>query len=226
MREVGRQSVDRGLVELDVAGVHDGPVRRVEAERATVRDRVGDLDDFDGERCVLHRGADGDLSQVGLRDVGPLTQDGRDERERQLGPIDRQAAAEVAQQVGQRTDVVEVAMGEEDRFHVIPALQQPTPVGQDEIHTEVLGVREEHTDVDDGDPAIDLDGRHVATDLPESTEESDLHGWMGCRVTSSGRSGVRHRRSGHVVVDGASGRASGLRCVRSSKGHPAAHPQW
>ena len=52
-----------------------------------------------------------------------------------------------------RPDVVQVAMGEEDRLDVVGALADPPPVGQDEVDTEVLCVGEQHPDVHDGQPA-------------------------------------------------------------------------
>jgi hypothetical protein len=53
VRQVGGHAVDRGLVELEVAGVHDDPVRGPEREGAAVGDRVADLDDLDREGPVL-----------------------------------------------------------------------------------------------------------------------------------------------------------------------------
>jgi hypothetical protein len=72
--------------------------------------------------------------------------------------------------------VVEVTVREEHRLDVIAARDEPAPVRKDEVDTEVLGVGEEHAAVDDGDPPVDLDGRHVAPDAAESAEErDDLH---------------------------------------------------
>ena len=49
-REVGELAVDRGVVELEVAGVDDRPDRRLEGDAHRVGDRVADAERDDAER--------------------------------------------------------------------------------------------------------------------------------------------------------------------------------
>ena len=49
--EVGAATVDRGEVELEVAGVEDHALRRVQRDRVCVWHRVGDRDELDVERA-------------------------------------------------------------------------------------------------------------------------------------------------------------------------------
>ncbi len=52
--EVGAPAVDRGEVELPVAGVQHHALPGVDGDRVGVRDRVGDRDELDAERADLH----------------------------------------------------------------------------------------------------------------------------------------------------------------------------
>ena len=52
-REVGQLAVDRGVVELEVAGVDDDADRRPEGDPHRVRDRVADPERDDAERPDL-----------------------------------------------------------------------------------------------------------------------------------------------------------------------------
>jgi hypothetical protein len=63
--EVGRPPVDRGLVELEVAGVDDHPVRGAEGVGDPVGDRVADLDRLGVERALLDDVARLDLDELG-----------------------------------------------------------------------------------------------------------------------------------------------------------------
>ena len=64
--QVGEPAVDRGEVELPVAGVHDHALRRVERGGEAVGHRVGDGDELDVERADLAALAVGDRDEVGV----------------------------------------------------------------------------------------------------------------------------------------------------------------
>ena len=93
--------------------------------------------------------------------------------DRQQAAVDHRRLADLAQHVGQRPDVVLVAVGEDDRLDVVGAVAQVGEVGQDEVDPEHLGGREHQAGVDDDDPAVVLDHGHVLADLPQPAEGED-----------------------------------------------------
>ena len=99
-RQVGAPSVERRLVDLEVAGVVDDALRRGDGERAGVGDGVGHRDELDGEGGAVARAdhlAVADLAQVGP-DAG-LLEPRPEQREREPGPVDRDR--HVAEEEGQ-----------------------------------------------------------------------------------------------------------------------------
>ena len=99
-----------------------------------------------------------------------LVELGADHADRQQAAVDHRRHADLAQHVGQRPDVVLVAVGEDDRLDVVGAVAQVGEVGQDEVDAEHLGGREHQAGVDDDDPAAVLDHGHVLADLAQSPE--------------------------------------------------------
>ena len=65
--EVGAATIDRRVVDLEVARVDDDALGRVEGRRETVRDRVGDGDELDVERPDRAPLAVGDRDQLRRR---------------------------------------------------------------------------------------------------------------------------------------------------------------
>ena len=136
--------------------------------------------------------------------------------DRQRPAVDRRRHADLAQHVGQRADVVLVAVGEHDRLDVVGALAQVGEVGQHEVDPEHLGGREHQPGVDDDDPAVVLDDGHVLADLPQAPEREDAapsrsrryraplgdQQAAGARAPRGSRSrslvGRRHHRQPHV----------------------------
>ena len=70
--EVGEAAVDRGEVELPVAGVQDHALRGVERGGEAVGHRVGDGDELDVERADLAALAVGHRDQLGLAEQAGL----------------------------------------------------------------------------------------------------------------------------------------------------------
>ena len=92
----------------------------------------------------------------------------------------------MAQQEGERADVVLVAVGEEDRPHLLAPLDEPGEVGGDDVDAERL-VGEEDAAVDDRDPAGGLDGEAVHAHLAEAAERDDAdRGWHGGSLAREG----------------------------------------
>ena len=109
--EVGEATVDRGEVELEVAGVEDHALRRVERGGEAVGHRVRDRDELDVERADLAPLAVGDRDQLGAVEQPGLVDAVAGQAERERRAVDRER--ELAQQEGQTADVVLVAVGDD-----------------------------------------------------------------------------------------------------------------
>ena len=93
--------------------------------------------------------------------------------DRQRAAVDRGRAPDLAQDVGQRADVVLVAVGEHDRLDVVGAVAKVGEVGQHQVDPQHLGGREHQPGVDDDDAPVVLDHGHVLADLAEPAERQD-----------------------------------------------------
>ena len=69
-------------------------------------------------------------------------------------------------QVGNRSDVVFVTVGEHDGHHVIEAISDRLEIRQDQVNAGLGFLGEKDTTVDDEQLAIDIEDGHVATDFP------------------------------------------------------------
>ena len=112
-REVGQLAVDRGVVELEVAGVDDGPDRGLERDAHRVGDRMADPERHDVERADVDLVAglereDRVVVELVLLDLVAEQAAG------QGAGVDRHAR-ELGQDEGQRADVVLVGVGDEER---------------------------------------------------------------------------------------------------------------
>src|ERR1019366_2646104 len=66
--------------------------------------------------------------------------------------------------------------GDDDRLDVLHATAQVGEVRQHEVDPDHLRSREAQADVDDDDPVLVLDDRHVLADLPQATERQHSQG--------------------------------------------------
>ena len=90
----------------------------------------------------------------------------------------------LAQQVGQRADVVLVSVSEHDRVDVGEAVAEVRPVRQGEVHAGRVGLAEQHAAVDDEQPAAVriqpmLEHRHVAADLGDAAQRDNPQDGVG-----------------------------------------------
>ena len=108
-----------------------------------------------------------DLAQLGGVQQPVLVELRLDEPERQPRR-EIVSHAHLAQEVGQRADVILVGVREDHREHV--AVAQVAEVGEDEVDAEVLVAREREAGVDDDRLAAELEDGHVLPDLAESAE--------------------------------------------------------
>ena len=195
--EVELLAVDRGLVDLEVAGVDEHAERRVDGEPDAVRHAVRDAQELDLEGA--------DLDDV-LRPDGPegvvgeivFVEFGADERQRQRRAVDR--TIDVRQQVGDGPDVVFVPVREHERGDA--ALLQVGEVGNDEVDAEELDVGERHPGVDD-ETRVPVRNRHeVHAEFAEAAQRDDFKSRVaGERIAVPGR-GARHRSSLHGAAGG------------------------
>jgi len=87
-----------------------------------------------------------------------------DEREGEFGADEGDVGAQVEEE-RDGADVVLVAVCEDERDHVVQAVTDHVQVGQDEVDTGVVVVREEDAAVHDEERAVQLHHRHVAADF-------------------------------------------------------------
>ena len=170
-REVGQLPVDRGVVELEVAGVDDRPDRRAQGDAHRVRDRVTDPERHHVERPDVDlvarlQGDERVVVELVLLDLVA------EESARQRAGVDGHAG-ELREHVRQRADVILVGMGDEERLDVGAAFLEVRDVGDDEVDPEHLLVREHQTAVDDDDLVPVLEDVHVLADLAHPAERDD-----------------------------------------------------
>ena len=177
--EVAQLAVDRGVVELEVAGVDDGPDRGPERDAHRVRDRVADPERDDRERADRQLVARLEREQrvvVELVLLDLVAQQAARERARVDGD-----ARELGQDVRQAADVVLVGVGDEERPDLVAVLLEVRHVGHDEVDAEHLLVGEHQAAVDDDDVVAVLEHVHVLADLPHPAERDDAERHVGIR---------------------------------------------
>lgn len=98
-----------------------------------------------------------------------------DEREGQLRADEGDVRLQ-AQQVRDTTDVVLVAVREDDALDVVQAVPDRGEVRQDQVDARLLLLGEENAAVHDEQAAAVLEDRHVAADLAQAAERGDPQG--------------------------------------------------
>ena len=122
--DVRLQTVDRGVVELVVAGVHDPARGRLEHDRDGVRNRVRHADERDAERPDLSgRVVRVHLAKLRGTKQAVLVELRLDEAEREPRGPDL-GNRHLAHQVRQRADMILVAVREDDRPDLVGVLAQ------------------------------------------------------------------------------------------------------
>ena len=101
--------------------------------------------------------------RAGHRDRQPAAVDGR------VRPV----LAELTQHPRKCPEMILVSVGDDDRLDVLGPLAQVGEVGEDQVDAEHLGGREPQPGVDDDDPLLVLDDRHVFADLTQAAERQN-----------------------------------------------------
>ena len=160
-------AVDRRLIDLEVAGVHDETGRRGDRQRYTVWHAVRDADELDFKRPDADAIARMNGVQARRRVDAVLLQLRRDERQRQRRAVDR--ALDIGQHVRHGANVIFVAVRQYERGRA-PALLHVREIRNDEIHTGHVGFREHDTRVDDDRRLAPGEREHVHAELAESAK--------------------------------------------------------
>ena len=194
------RAVDRGLVELVVAGdQRSAPSVGVQRDGARVGDRVRHVDHLDLERAGLDAARRRRAPRAARRGAcAPRASSApaRSSAGRRRSPA---ACRSRAARTGSAPTWSSCAVGEHDRLDVVGALAQVGEVGQHEVDAEHLGGREHQPGVDDDDPAVALDDGHVLADLAQPPERAGC----GSSRSSRARSRAGPARSSVARIDGA-----------------------
>ena len=215
--DVDRAAVHRRHVHLEVAGVHDHAVRRVQHHRHRIGDRVRDAHHLGLERPHRHaRSVRNHLHQLRLGAQAVLVQLRLDQPQRQPGAEHERMRPGLAQQVGQRADVVLVAVGEHDRLQPVGAVDHVGEVGQHQVDAVHLRLGEGEAGVDQDQVAAGLEHGHVLPNLAQPAERDDLDGFAHRQPAATGRIPASSSAAWSVAVCAASASTSGRRSPPTS----------
>jgi hypothetical protein len=165
-------AVDRRLIDLEIAGMDDRARRRRDRERDAVGHAVGDADEFNRERANRDAIARADRLQsiAGLDLV--LLELRFDEGQRHLRPVDR--PVEQRHHMRHGADVILVRVGEHERLDLVAPSLDERQIGNDQIHSELIGIGKHDTGVDEDRCVLPRHRHHVHAELPEASEWDDL----------------------------------------------------
>ena len=168
---IGGPAVHRRVIELEVTAVHDQPGRRRDAQAHPVGDGVADVVGLDGEGTNV----DDVAGRVGVqhrrpRHTPPLHLD-LDQALGQPRGIDRHV--ELLQEMGQRADVILVAVRDDNCAHAVFLIAQVSPIGDDVVNPQHVRFGEHDARVHDEDIAAVLNAHRVLTDFPQAAQGYD-----------------------------------------------------
>ena len=161
----------RGVVNLEVAGVDDGAERGLDDEAGGVRDGVGDGEELHGEGANIDDVAGLDDVELGAVEEAVFLQLHLDEAAGELEAED--GDFDIAEEEGDGANVVLVPVGEEDGLEAIDVVEDVGEVRDDEVDAGVFGIREEEADIDGDHGVAVLVDHHVAADFAEAAERDD-----------------------------------------------------
>ncbi len=169
--EVGRLTLHRRAVDLEVARVDDRAGRCAHHERACVGDGVRRVHPLDLEAAERARLTGTHRVQLGRFDEAVLAQLVAQKPEGQRGSID--GHREAGQHVRQRADVILMPVGQDDAPDAADAVLQPADVRDHEVDAEHLLLRKHQPGVDDHDVVAVRDRHHVSPDLAKPSQGDD-----------------------------------------------------
>ena len=209
--QIGRLVIERRVVDLEVAGVDQHALRRVQRHGDAVGDAVGDADELDLERADRHpvAGHDGACSRPEFEPV--LVDLVLDQRQREGGAQHRPVDAR--QHVRHAADVVLVAVGEDQRRHAAAALVEVVERRDDQIDARQIGLREHRAGVDEEGGLPTRHGQHVQAELAQPAQRHDIDRRRCLRVTRHGHRNPSQARTWT--------RRRGARLLAKARGDPS-----
>ena len=175
--EVEAPGIDRGLIDLEIAGVDQRPGGRPDRQGQRGRDAVGHLDELDAEGAERHLVPRADALQLSLVRQSVLPELASREAEREVGAVDRHAHLVV--EIRQGADVVLVAVGQDDRPDLVLVLQEVTEIRDHDVDAVDLLLGEHEPGVDDDRLAAVTVFAAVDAELSQAAERDDLDGLSG-----------------------------------------------
>ena len=145
--DVGRLAVDRGRIELEIPGVDHEILAGAHRHAASIDDAVGHAQRLDQKTAELERRARRDPLDDGVARVRVLVELLLEQRGRELGR--ENGDVDFRQHVGQRTDVVLVAVRDDEALQAIAELLEIRDVGDHAVDPHHVVFGEHHAAVDD-----------------------------------------------------------------------------
>ena len=193
-RQVGHAAGDGGGVDLKVAGVDADPHGGVDGKGHGVGDGMVDVDELHGEGARFDLVPGGTGVDLGLFQQAVLLQLQLHQASGHAGGVD--GRLDVPEDIGQRADVVFVAVGEENTPDFFPVLHQVADVRDDHVDAIHIVVREAHAAVHYDQVVAVLEHGHVFPDLVQTAQGDNLqffchisffHSFASFRTLCSGR---------------------------------------
>ena len=169
--EIRHLAVNRRIVELEVARMHDHAERCLDGEADRIWNRMVHTDETDAEAADIddvalhdgmeHRGVDAVLFETSLEDA-----------EREARAVDRNA--DLLEHIRQRADMIFVAVCEHDGLDLVAVLEEIRDIRNHEIDAEHILLREHETGINEQDLILIADDRHILANLSQTAERNDL----------------------------------------------------
>ena len=169
--EIRHLAVNRRIVELEVARMHDHAERCLDGEADRIWNRMIHTDETDAEAADIddvalhdgmeHRGVDAVLFETSLEDA-----------EREARAVDRNA--DLLEHIRQRADMILMAVREHDGLDLVAVLEEIRDIRNHEIDAEHILLGEHQAGINEQDLILIADDRHILANLSQTAERNDL----------------------------------------------------
>src|ERR1022692_627133 len=160
--------VGGGGIDLEIAGVDDDSQRRGDGQRDGADDGVRYMDKLDLEWTYRQYLLRLDWIQLGFFFKLVFFQPPLYQSQREGCSVHWHA--DLGQEIGHRSDVVLMAVGQDQSFDLRLVLLQEGEIGHDQVHAQQFVFREHHPGVDHDDFITETDGGHVHAELAQSAQ--------------------------------------------------------
>ena len=172
----------RRVVELPVAGVEDAAVGRVDQQRIALGDRMGERHVAEAERAELEIALHLDDVELDLVGQPLLLELAGDQAGGERRRVERHA--EIGGEIGDRADMVLMAVGEDDAEQIVAPLLDEGEIGQDQLDAGIVGIGEGHAEIDHHPLALAAVEIDVHADLARAAEREEEQFVAGFHVMS------------------------------------------